>query len=103
MLKPKEQRQYYRMQIECPASFRLVGETDFAGAVVKNLSSDGMLVWMDRWVAPGSSIQMHIEPASSITPSLDAHVRVLRCDRLDVDDQTYAAACRIEHIFDPAG
>ncbi len=100
MLPSNEQRRFHRMRIECPASFRVIGEREFAGAIVKNLSSGGVLLWLDRWMAPGATMQIHIEPASTITPPLDASVRVLRCEALKEDRATWAAACVIEHLFD---
>lgn len=98
MLDYREKRNYPRMQVECPASFRLRGGGG-GGAVVKNLSGGGLLVWIDRHIEPGEVLQMEIKPISDITPPMVAEVNVLRSTPVGETDGSFAVACQIRRLL----
>jgi hypothetical protein len=93
-----EKRSYPRMNIECPASFEIVGETT-GGAVVKNLSGGGVLLWIERAVEPDSVLLIEITPINDITPPMRAEVRVLRCSAVEEAQVSFAVACAIKRVM----
>ncbi len=99
MLDYKEQRQYPRMDIECPARFSIEGQAGQAGAIVKNLSGGGLLLWLEQPVQPGASLSIRIDPPSDITPPMNARVKVLRCTPVEGAEGQFAVACQTEEIL----
>ncbi len=101
MLTDDEKRRFPRMAIECPARFRVVGTNEASGAIVKDLSGGGVLLWIDREVEAGSQLSIVIEPLSKITPPLSAVVEVVRCYPLGTAEEgTFAVACSMKQILD---
>jgi hypothetical protein len=98
MLEYREKRNYPRMDIDCPASFEIVGG-DGGGAIVKNLSGGGLLMWIDRNVAPESSLNIEIKPVNDITPPMVAELKVLRCTPVGETEGSFAVACQISRIL----
>ncbi len=94
----QEKRDYPRMAIECPARFQLDGGEGGA-ATVKNLSGGGLLAWIDRDVAPGAPLRMHVKPVNDITPPMTADVQVLRCSPVGDSRGSFAVACQIRRIL----
>jgi hypothetical protein len=94
----REKRNYPRMAIECPASFQVIGG-DGGGAIVKNLSGGGLLVWIDREISPGASLQIEIKPVNDITPPMVAEVRVVRSTPVGDADGSFAVACQIRRVL----
>lgn len=94
----REKRNYPRMDIKCPASFRVVGG-DGGGAVVKNLSGGGLLLWLDRAIEPHSTLLIQIAPSDDEAPPLDAEVQVMRCTAVDGGEGSYAVACQISQVL----
>jgi len=91
-----DQRNYFRMDVECPARFRLEGAEESIGAIVKNLSGDGLLLWVDKEVESGSRLSIVIMPGKRITPPLSMVVEVVRCYPLETEEEgNFAAACII--------
>jgi hypothetical protein len=99
MLDYSEKRAFPRMRVECPARIRLHGDSDARGAIVKDLSGGGLLMWLDQAVSEGSELAITVEPGTDLTPPLDARVRVLRCTRLAEGEGSFAVACRIEQVL----
>jgi len=93
-----EKRCYPRMNIECPANFEIVGETA-GGAVVKNLSGGGVLLWIERAVEPDAVLHIEIKPVNDITPPMRAEVRVLRCSAVEEAQGSFAVACAINRVM----
>jgi hypothetical protein len=93
-----EKRNYPRMDIECPARFRLT-DGDAGGAVVKNLSGGGLLLWIDREISSDEGLHIEIKPANDITPPMVAEVKVLRCTPVDGGEGSYAIACQISRVL----
>ena len=94
----REKRNYPRMTIECPASFTIV-DGDDGGAIVKNLSGGGLLMWMERELTPGTSLQIEVKPVNDITPPMVAEVEVLRCTPVGVAEGSFAVACQIRRVL----
>ena len=93
-----EKRNYPRMSIECPASFKIV-DGDGGGAIVKNLSGGGLLMWMDRDIEAGLEMNIEIKPVSDITPPMVAQVRVLRCSPAGGEEGSFSVACQISRLL----
>lgn len=98
MLDYREKRNYPRMAIDCPARFELVGG-DAGGAIVKNLSGGGVLMWVERALEPGAAVQIEIRPVNEITPPMIAEVQVLRCQPVADGEGSFAVACQIRRIL----
>ena len=94
----EEKRSYPRMAIECPASFEIVDGAG-GGAIVKNLSGGGLLMWMDRDIEAGLEMKIEIMPVSDITPPMVAEVRVLRCSPMGGEEGSFAVACQISRLL----
>ncbi|MCB1791080.1 MAG: PilZ domain-containing protein [Gammaproteobacteria bacterium] len=98
MLDYSEKRNYPRMEIECPASFQVV-DGDGGGAIVKNLSGGGLLMWLDRQIEPNATLMLEIKPINDITPPMNAEVRVLRCTQVEGGEGSFAVACQISRVL----
>jgi hypothetical protein len=100
MLEYSEKRDFPRMAVDCPAKFCLEGSDKVDGAIVKDLSGGGVLLWIDQQVEPGSQLSIVITPGNDITPSLNAKVQVIRCIPLEDEESSFAAACTIVELLD---
>ena len=94
----QEKRNYPRMQIECPASFHVIGG-EGGGAIVRNLSGGGLLMWIDHQIEPDSKLMLEVKPVSDITPPMKAEVRVLRCTPVEGGEGSFAVACQINRVL----
>ncbi|MCB1722991.1 MAG: PilZ domain-containing protein [Chromatiaceae bacterium] len=94
----REKRNYPRMDIECPASFEVVNG-DGGGAIVKNLSGGGLLMWLDRAIEPNATLMLEIKPINDITPPMQAEVQVLRCTPVEGGEGSFAIACQISRVL----
>lgn len=92
-----EKRNFQRMAMECPARFRMHNNEEINGAIVKDLSSGGMLLWLEQKIELGERLNIEVMPAKSITPSLSAEATIIRC--YELEEGIWAAACSIENIF----
>jgi hypothetical protein len=99
MLEYSEKRDFPRMAVECPAQFRLEGSDKVDGAIVKDLSGGGVLLWVDQAVEAGSELSIMVMPGKNITPPLHAKLEVIRCFPLEEEEGTYAAACSILELL----
>lgn len=93
-----EKRGYPRMDIECPASFEIVGQGS-GGAIVKNLSGGGVLMWIETAVEQDAKLKIEIKPVTDITPPMIAELRVVRCTPLSGAEGNFAVACEISRIL----
>lgn len=93
-----EKRNYPRMEIDCPASFKLTGQKA-GGAIVKNLSGGGVLMWIEQTITPGEEIMIDITPVSDVTPPMTAELKVLRCTPVDGASGSFAVACQIQRVL----
>ncbi len=98
MIDYSEKRDFLRMNMECPARFRVDGEAELQTAVVKDLSGGGLSLMSPTSVAAESRLAVEVMPGKSITPPLSAWVKVIRCDK--ADDEGYLLACAIERVLD---
>ena len=98
MLEYLEKRDYIRMEVDCAARIELEGLEPLA-AIVKDLSATGVLMWVDSKIPSGSLGTISILPGKNITPPLAAQVEIIRCEPLEENPSTFAAACSIREIF----
>ena len=99
MLDRAEKRNFPRMDIECPARFAIEGQSGSAGAIVKNLSGGGVLMWLEQAVSPDTVLAIEVQPPSDITPPMKARVKVLRCTPVEGTEGQFAVACATEQIL----
>ena len=99
MLDTNDKRSFPRMEIECPASFRIDGEAASAGAIVKNLSGGGVLMWIERDLPAGTVMDIEVTPVNNITPPMKAQMKVLRSTPVDGAAGQFAVACTLERIL----
>jgi hypothetical protein len=92
-----EKRGFLRMTIDCPARLRIAGANSRSAAVVKNLSSSGMLILTEQEIYPGTQLAVEISPGKPITPPLSAEARVVRMQSTDTGH--YHIACHFERIL----
>ena len=78
------------MVVDSPVEYRLQGETKVYHAIAKNLSSKGMMFIASDSITPGTQLQIKLTPASSITPPMQAQLKVLRCQPRDDGDYRIA-------------
>lgn len=100
MIEYEEKRDFYRMALDCTAEYKVNGSGKKGKAIVKDLSSGGLLLWIKQEVKPGSQVEIMLKPGKDITPPLHAKVEVVRCDPLEDEKETYAAACSMIEILD---
>ena len=100
MMEYKEKRDFHRMAIDSTAQFQVNGSGEMNEAVVKDLSSGGILLWIRQQVEPGSQLSILLHPGKDITPPLHAKAEVIRCDPVDEESDTFAAACSMLEILD---
>ena len=98
MLEYAEKRDYIRMDVDCAAQIQLEGLDPLPG-IVKDLSATGVLMWVDTKIPSGSIGMVSILPGKNITPPLSASIEVIRCEPLESDPTTFAAACTITEIL----
>jgi hypothetical protein len=100
MIDYQEKRDFYRMNMDCSAEYSVNGSGEKGEAIVKDLSSGGLLLWVKQELKPGSEVSIFLQPGSDITPPLNAKVEVIRCDPIENEQDTYAAACSMIEILD---
>lgn len=93
-----EKRNYPRMTVDCPASFVVRGGAG-GGAIVKNLSGGGLLMWIDHDIGQDAVMELEIKPVNDITPPMVAEVRVVRSTPVEADGGSFAVACQINRIL----
>lgn len=99
MLDGMDKRDFARMDIECPAQFSVQGESGSSGAVVKNLSGGGLLLWMEREIGAGDYLDIEVAPMNAITPPMKVRVKVVRCTPVEGVNGQFAVACATEQIL----
>ena len=99
MLEDDNRRSYQRIDIDCPASVRIGRDGQARGAIVKNLSGNGLLLWLEHEVEEGAEFEITVAPKTPITPPLTARVRVVRCTAIPDSEGSYAVACAIEEVL----
>lgn len=92
-----EKRDFHRMGVECPAQFRIQGDTEVNEGTVKNLSAAGLLIVSSLEITPGTRLAIHIVPTQAITPPLSATANVLRST--PAGEGSFEVACAIERIL----
>ncbi|MCP3669155.1 MAG: PilZ domain-containing protein [Gammaproteobacteria bacterium] len=100
MMEYTEKRDFYRMALDCTAKFQINGSGEMDEAMVKDLSSGGILLWIKQQVEPGSQLSIQLQPGTDLTPPLHAKAEVMRCDPVEEEPDTFAAACSMVEILD---
>ncbi len=99
MLEGENRRDFPRVTIDCPASVRIGQEGLAEGAIVKNLSGGGFLLWLDHAIETDAVFEITVAPSTPITPPLTARVKVVRCTAVPDSEGSYSVACAIEEIL----
>jgi len=75
-----EKRDFYRMAVDCPISYRVSGSQKEGTGICRNLSAGGVLMEIREPLEAAIGLTIRIEPQSSITSALEALAQVTRCD-----------------------
>ncbi len=73
-----EKRDFIRMVVECPMTFRIQGEAEVHQGTAKDLSASGLSVLCHKEVAEGAILEVNIQPEKAIVPPLKATCEVVR-------------------------
>lgn len=95
----EEKRNYPRMAIECPASFKIINGDGGGGAIVKNLSGGGLLLSMTADCPKSAAMKIEIKPVNDITPPMVAEVEVIRCEPSETEEGRFEVACQIRRLL----
>ncbi len=94
----EEQRDYFRMCIDCPMVFGIDTEGYAHKGIVKNLSASGLFFHTDTNLNIGADIRVSIEPLNNITPPMILNATILRQVDTDGDEDAkgkFGFACSI--------
>ncbi|MFY8273268.1 PilZ domain-containing protein [Pseudoalteromonas sp. SSDWG2] len=85
MLYDDEQRSFRRMMVEANATLEIDTGSEVlkVDALCKDLSANGMQLYVEEAVDPGVCITVHIQSATGSVPPLKALTRVVRCSQED--------------------
>ncbi len=75
----EEKRDFARMGVECPATFRINGEGAIHQAVATDLSATGLQLKCSDAVTEGTVVMVEMTPEQAIVPPLQAKAEVVRC------------------------
>ena len=73
-----EKRDFYRMTIECPMTYTVVGQGEVYEGLAKDLSSTGMSIICAQHHPAGAMLEIRIAPDMTLVPALHARVEVVR-------------------------
>ncbi|MGM0593277.1 MAG: PilZ domain-containing protein [Pseudomonadota bacterium] len=73
-----EKRDFMRMEVECPMTFRVQGESQLHQGTAKDLSASGLLVLGQVEVPEGTMLEVDVRPEQAIVPPLQATCEVMR-------------------------
>ena len=97
MVDSSDQRDYRRMLIDCPMSFRVGGSHESYGARARNISSTGVLFTTAHAVRAGDSLVINVTPEQTLVEPLTARAEVIRVDPLP--DGEFEVACKIREFL----
>lgn len=76
----EEQRDFIRMQLDCPAQCTDLRSGDQFVGRAKDLSGKGLCLELTRSLAPGAHLEVRIEPGTAVVPPLHIVVEVIRVE-----------------------
>jgi len=76
----EEKRDFIRMQVDCSAECTDLRSGEQFSGQLKDLSGKGLRLELSRDLAPGSLLEVRIEPAMAVVPPLHAIVEVMRVE-----------------------
>lgn len=98
-----EKRDFPRMELDNRVRYwKNDHDKESAIAIVKNLSGNGLLLYVDKPLSQEDEISVEIKPQLDITPPRTAIAKVTRCDKLPEGEfGEYALACTISEFTGP--
>lgn len=94
MLRSQERRRSLRVTVRGNVEYCEAGQAAYRHGQLNNLSTDGILFQTDEAFDVGTVLAVHLSPANTLTPPLDATVEVVRVDTAE-DLRHYQIAGRI--------
>ena len=92
-----EKRDFYRMTIDSPVTFRVEGNDQPHHGIAKDLSAIGMLLVSEHEAPVGATVELKMATENSLVPPLRARGEVLRVKPLN--GNAYEIGIRIdEHL-----
>ena len=95
MIDYAEKRDFLRMPIDCELSYTETGSSKQYQGNVINLSSKGILFTSNQKFDQGTRLDIILTPSNSLTPPMEATVKVARVVDNDV---LFEIACEIDEI-----
>lgn len=91
-----EKRDFYRMAVDCPLTYRVTDTSVEGEALCRNLSAGGVLFESAAALEPGARFEFRIDPEGSLTGALQALAQVVRCEPATAEGVYLVAATIIE-------
>ena len=98
MIDYSEKRDFIRMPVQCPVSYRETADGTEETAELLDLSASGVRFVSQRAFDAGTRLHLRVRPERTITPPLEAEIAVLRCD---ADERGFDVAASIIAIAPP--
>ncbi|GAB6042493.1 PilZ domain-containing protein [Endothiovibrio diazotrophicus] len=92
-----EKRNFFRMTVDSPMTFRIEGSDQACHGIAKDLSAIGMLFLSEQGAPVGAKVEVSMGSKDSLVPPLRARGKVLRVST--VEGNQYEIGIRIdEHL-----
>ena len=75
-----EKRDFIRMFINAPVSYCASGTDEWQKGIGKDLSATGIAFVTNESYNEGDLIEIKLKPETTVTPPLEATVKVMRCE-----------------------
>ena len=95
-LEYSEKRDFIRMFINAPISYSASGSGEWQKGIGKDLSATGIAFVTHESYNDGDLIEIKLKPETTVTPPLEATVKVVRCSASE--DGGYELSTIIEKI-----
>ena len=91
-----DRRDFHRVRVDSLCTYTAKNQDIPTQATLKDLSSSGMLLWVNQAYAIGEQLKVCITPLNPITPGLSATIEILRCEEVDIElsYKRFSIACK---------
>jgi len=93
-----DNRSIPRITIECPMTYHNVDSPDIKKGIALDVSSNGILFLANEKLPDGSLKEIHIEPADTSIPPLNAIIQIVRVEMTEGINNQFKTAGMIKII-----